>query len=659
MNFNIHFIIFISLKLISTICLANRELVDHLNSIKGIPKFEYTGTLIALQDGQVDLSVLVEHVETLLRQSDYNNDRFNVRLGFLVYENIKRLCASLPSDQQVDDCLTNSIDSNHNLLLRLHEMQANRILLPDDYYPVGKIPENVAMTAHEKLQSNCLSTCKDNDIGKMLSHGSTSQYRQTIRRLTELGPSCLRMATYSLGEQLEDYNQKMRRIRFPDTCEQEIGRQKNVCERLKRDHKQITQRISDLADMIVSQNSSGTTLSLSASCLENNSSISTIYRFFKDLKNEHDCSEYQRGEEREFYPDRYSGYRVKKETDGSYTVSMAMEFSYHYLWKAGESIRDRDTHALSSSHVFESTNYQNQTHNLFMQKITECINRANVKMLGPTGEQLNIVIKDGKKDMCTPKHHIQIYKYFDRAASATYPEDIDCIDMVHEVLHKAGLKDEYEEKWRGGYVDANTGRVIRTEDGPPSEYQEAFLPDYNCRVIQNNTIMSNHTMRWNHTFAPTRPDSLLDPSHFNAILYGNCSHREDVRIYRECSELAYMTAYQNSTSNNDCPPLKAECEKQDILGIGKRKLQEDYRSLESQLHFTNSMINRMGKALITLEQAAVQTGSVDSQRFGCSYPPRRLDISVCKENLRDLIRNSKQNRDELIQKRERLRILLR
>ena len=542
------------------------------------------------------------------------------------------------------------------------------------------------MIARGKLQSNCLNTCRDNDIGKVLSHGSISRYRQTVRKLTELGPSCLKMALYSLGQQLTNYNQdlmRMKRIGPPENCEQETGLQKNICERLKRDHEQITQRISDLADLVISQNSSGTTLSLNASCLENNSSISTIDRFFKNLKDEHDCSEYQPGEEREFYPTDFSGYKVKKEADGNYTVSIAMEFSSHYLRKAWESSRDMyRNNTLPSSHIFDSASYQNQVHNLHMQKITECIDRANVKMLGPNGEQLNIVITDGKKDTCTPKHYIQIHRYLDRANSANYPEDIDCPTMAHEVLHNAGLVDEYKERWDGQYVFINNGEVITAENinNEPSEVEpvpgpppaRVFLLDDNCRVTQDGSIMSNQVDRWNMTFpgpmgiggpigsklSDLIEDSLIDPTHFNAILYGNCEKREDVRIYRQCSTLAYMTSYQEGTSNSDCPSLKTECERQNILGKSREELQKEYNLLGLSLRTWNRIINKQERNLITLEQAAIQNGAVDAIKFGCSEF-NMIPILDCKRNLRNSMRYNKQYRDELIQQQERLRSIMR
>ena len=679
MKLNIYFIIiFISLNFLGTICSAQDDdddddidIHDHIRSIKGIPTPENRDDLFFLKAGQIDPSGFLEYAESLLRQSDYENRSFFSGLGFTIQEEIKKICNLLPYRKR-RYCLNNSYDTFLAPFILL-KMQNNRILLPDDYYPVGELPEDIARLAREKLRSNCLAICKDKSIGEVLTHGSISQYNQTVHKLTELGSPCLKMALYSLGKQYKKYNEK---IKPTGNCKQETGRQKNICERLKRNHEQITQRISDLVDIVTPQSSSETTLSLSASCLENNSSINIIDNFLKEVEDAHNCSEYQSGEERELYPRNRAkgGYKIKKEADGSYTVSMAIEFSYQYLQKLDHK-KDRDPLALPSSHIFDSASYQNQTHNVYMQKTTECLNWANDYMLGPNGEQLNIVITDGKEDTCTPKHHIQIHRYFNRPNSANYSEDIDCPTMVHEVLHNAGLVDEYKEKATGKYVDVDTGEVIEVKNGPPPEYQEAFLPNQNCRVTQYNTIMSNQYERWGNTIRDDNrsisnglvlsmplqlpQDSLIDPIHFNAILYGNCEKKEDVRIYRQCSKLAYMTSYQEGTSNSACPSLKTECEKQNILGKSREELQKEYNLLGLNLRTLNSFINKFGRNLITLEQAAVQTGSIDSQRFRCSYPPRRLDISVCKENLRGFIKLYKQDRDELIQKQKRLRILMR
>ena len=55
--------------------------------------------------------------------------------------------------------------------------------------------------------------------------------------------------------------------------------------------------------------------------------------------------------------------------------------------------------------------------------------------------------------------------------------------------------------------------------------------------------MAQHFERF-HSVSKGMNDSLLDPAHFNAILYGNCSKRDDVNTYRQCSSLSQTTGYE-------------------------------------------------------------------------------------------------------------------
>ena len=48
-------------------------------------------------------------------------------------------------------------------------------------------------------------------------------------------------------------------------------------------------------------------------------------------------------------------------------------------------------------------------------------------------------------------------------------------------------------------------------------------------------------------------------------MYGNCSLRNEVHLYRQCSHLAY----QNPNNNSSCLEQKTYCESQNILGRDK------------------------------------------------------------------------------------------
>ena len=143
-----------------------------------------------------------------------------------------------------------------------------------------------------------------------------------------------------------------------------------------------------------------------------------------------------------------------------------------------------------------------------------------------------------------------------RPQAQNYPSNInDCKTIIHEVLHLLGLADEYQGT---------------------NAYSFPFY-DYSlkCSMWQDNSIMNNSRDRWNNVFNSGIEDSLLDPTHFNVILYKGCSKRVDVRLYNECELLGQTTTHYS------CREKKLYCDNQNILGRDKsRELQRIDRMLQ-------------------------------------------------------------------------------
>lgn len=673
--------IFTVLVLDSRSAFGQRNLSMYLSAIKlepepppcrsaTCPGHPYSGGIITFENGQVDISAFVGRAEALLQQSDYQNVSFFDTLWVQTVSTFQFECYyhNLSKDQ-VEDCIEHVRRSSDAAEIRLRQAQAGRLLLPDNLSSVGGLSNRYVRRYRRLLESDCPSVCGDVRVSAMIGHGTPEQSEEALQKLSARGPDCLKKALYALGQQIQNANDS---IHYPDDCNGQTGRQRSVCQRLLNDKTQLTERLSNLTDLVLSQTSSEAVQSLNT-CLENEPAFSALGEFLDDLDDEMTCRPYQRGEERDVSVG-WSDYKVKREADGSYTASIAMRFS---------PAEDYDN---------EDVVPKDQVPTHYFQKAQDCLEEANPKMLGPNGEQLNIVIEQPQADSCLPTRHITIQARGERSRSASYAADINCSTTVHEVLHEIGdLSDEYEESLRGYFVNADTGQVIEVEDQFDENPGEGFVfhPAYNCRVLQTNSIMSNDNEKWNKVFPPqgmigsfglagispvntnVKPsdffeDSLLEPAHFNAILYGDCQDREDVRVYRACAELAYQTAYRNSTSytgrypiSEECPDVKSTCEQQDVLGSGLKDLQRDYRILNANLRGLNRSINQIGRNLVTLEQAAVQTGTVDNQRFNCANygpsPPRRVDISTCKTNLRELLEYFKGLREDLSQKQERVR----
>ena len=606
------------------------------------PGYPYSDGVITFQNGKVDISAFVERAETLLQQSDYQNNLFFENLQHAFKISVKDLChVETYSENQIQSCETEFERSLEQAEMQLRESQVDRILLPNTYDPVGHLSDQVVSKAHQKLALDCLTACSDTSISSLLSHGNQDQYQEAVRRLSEKGPDCLKNALAALGRQIQTTNESNL---LPNSCENERGQRRRVCNRWKHNEQIIIGRLSNLTDLILSQTSSQALQSLDT-CLENQTSFSALEEFLKDLDDEMLCRPYQKGEER--YISVWPGhYKLKREGDGSYTASLAISF-------APADDYDNDSHVP-----------KNQVNSYYKEKTRKCLNEASSKIQGPNGEQLNIVIEDVHQDSCLPEKQIFITAKNGYTDTSYYAADIICPTIAHEILHDLGLFDKYKESSRGYFVDVETGMVLETEDMKDYNIEDrknfVFQPKFNCRVTQEESFMAIHLTRWNRSFQVSgrREDhnaysfSLLDPAEFNAILYGNCTKREDVRILRECSRLAYTTSYLNRSSREDnCPPLKTECERQNVQGKSLAQIQAEERILSRRINSLNSHINNYSSKLMALEQMDRQT-RVHGPDFECSY--RNVDIHECKEFLEWGIKQNTRKKDGLIQRQERL-----
>ena len=399
------------------ICLASnssaKDLSLYLDTIKLVPDpppcekvscagHPYSGGIITFEDGQLDISAFVDRAKILLQQSDYQNQQFFGNL-FLFEMAITRECRismiGLP-DHQIQSCQDHAERALDEAEIQLRQLQADRFLLPDNYYGVGNIPNDRLRDIRQTLNSGCSTICSDQAVLSMLSHGTQEQYNETVRKLSEKGPSCLKKALATLGKQIQQANES---INFPNSCEGETGRQREICNTLKLEKDIIIERLSNLTDLVISESPSEAVQALDI-CLENKSPLFVL----EDLDEEMACSDYQPGEERDISIDPWTHYRIKRETDGSYTASIAMTFSP------------------ASDYDNEENVPRNQVDTHYRQLVTNCLRQANPKMLGPNGEQLNIVIKEPQPDSCLPQLNITIQSSNGRSNSGSYEADIGC-----------------------------------------------------------------------------------------------------------------------------------------------------------------------------------------------------------------------------------------
>ena len=256
--------------------------------------------------------------------------------------------------------------------------------------------------------------------------------------------------------------------------------------------------------------------------------------------------------------------------------------------------------------------YDHHVHTYYMQKAQECIKEANTKMLGPNGERLEIVLKDANEvsSSCEYQHNILIVPPLAiyGATYRRYPSDIDnCALITHEILHVFGLRDEKDDrKFNTRPIPYPHVTADRNElsDDQILLYKVSGISEGNSFTgvcveapWQYNSIMANIFDRWDNVFKLRRDQSLLDPAHFNAILYGdNCTDREDVHLYNQC---------YGSTGDEECSI--AECHRASVLG---RTQQRELEILEHELSTNQesfkreiNLINEKNKLPIIIEES--------------------------------------------------------
>lgn len=308
--------------------------------------------------------------------------------------------------------------------------------------------------------------------------------------------------------------------RLPLAHEIQNEKDAHVFRDLQNDYHILTERIAFLTRLM---DGYGVNVSNKTHLQPPSDLMASIKDFLRYQEDDLFCSDYYFGEERHlafFTVGKHNHYKVKRERDGSYTAIMALEFS--------------------ASEGYDGPVPRHLVHEYYLQTVRASLNHAQPKLLGPDGERLRVVIEDARTaDVCMPKYTVHIGRAGGGSSVLNYASDIDTPATVHEIFHQTG--------------------------GLPDEYALLY-PGMSCRVTQQSSLMADEAIRWNNVFNTAIYGSLLDPSHFNAILYGNCSEREDVQLFRQCSELSYQNVWNG---NNACLEIKKDCESKNVLGRSK------------------------------------------------------------------------------------------
>ena len=479
-------------------------------------------------DGSLDISELVQQMKNLPKNAPYEQYLKDlqkmgrdIEYGYIKVR-IKKLCQD--RDPCIEEATTSLLQTYETVSQEMKEM----ILFPRYYKSTG----NITFISTNTLNAVKCNYCSSESIKRDILRGTDETYSDVYRSISQKGADCIEAVLTELFSEMDN-------IRIPQKCLEEEYQNNQVCQTINTDIRIRESRIKSLTDL---WNNLSNTESDDACLPKMSDKIDSIKDFLGEIQESKMCSPLEIGEKRTMptFGSIGAPYTVQREQDGSYSVALTMTFM------AGRN--------------YDGEVSKTQVPGYYKEKVQECLQQASPKLLGPNGEKLNIIISS-PKNMCESlqRQSIKIMPSYHRSSMIAYASDIDCPTILHEVLHQFGLGDEYDEL-----------RLLKKEDplAVPEEgmfsrvLQEIeytiFGTDvgsvYDCRFISDNSIMGDHRERWEDTVEGEEQSSLLSPRHFNLIMYGRCSEKNQTFI--ECNKQAYW----HSSVDSSCLERKKECE---------------------------------------------------------------------------------------------------
>ena len=515
---------------------------------------------VKLKDNKVDLSSVTTSLNRATESLYDNLHEITETIQTTYEEIVDFLCIKAKSKAA---CMDDSAEKLNGIYHDIQARMSKEILYP--YWYEEK--DQDFSEALNLLNAGCATDCGDYTIAASITRSSDSKYHQLYDQIKNKDKKCQIDILQRMVDALHFY-------RFPRECMEEENKNQPVCKDMFKHVKAAKNRFLELVRLTYGEDAL-TKTEAQAICVECASAESAIMTLrnnpildaIKIAQRSFQCRNLKLNEEKRVYSGTglSTSYNVKREMDGSYSIPLILKFS------PGEDYNG----VVSRSKVPK----------YYMRKVQACMAHVNQKMLGPNGEQLKINImpdsaKHSKKN-CNRQEviNIKIGSSSVRSNMINYASDINCPTITHEVLHLLGLLDEYKEAKAGFYVNSKTGeqesRVLsdkkeNTQLMKDKDYK--FKKAFDCRVTQINSIMSNKYIRWDNVYQGNR-ESLLDPGHFNSILYGDCAINQH---FNECSQLSY----QYSNLDPTCMKKKQQCESKNIL---KRDKQKELARIQKQM----------------------------------------------------------------------------
>lgn len=470
-------------------------------------------------------------------------------------------------------------DEKAQNLLQIIKAENEDILTDINYQRIGGLRFNTDRVT-QALEDKC-SHCSNKNLGSFIRYSSNEQYSNFYNQIQQKHTRCSRNLIKSIGENLIAE-------RIPKQCTQKKYQNNKDCKTIFADFEIVEKRITDILTLMSERTAISQTEAdaFCVLCKDDNLSFRGFFnmRAFNRIiekSGEHlQCDSLEIGDRREVHTDTNIGssYHLIRDNDGVYSIPLYISFS--------------------ASRDYDGPVPRDQVNSYYLNKAQECINQANEKFTGPKGKKLKIAIQPSPETECRRRfssiHNILIGSANLRSHSKQYTSDISCATITHEVLHLLGLCDEYRERTVGYYIDPNTGEVFSGKD-----YKEDAIAKlaYDCRVVHNYSIMSNHKTIWHDKIIQKEEGSLLTPGQFQAILYGNCKQNQ---FFNECSQLAYKNSV---THGKACLKKRRQCAEQNGLGQSK---EIRIKELETELAVENRQLINTRKRLEYYQQAITE-----------------------------------------------------
>ncbi len=551
------------------------ELPPESFSFQGVKEL-HSPVKIKLKDNKVDLSSVTTSLNHATESMYDNLHEITETIQTTYEEIVDFLCIKAKNKAACRD------DSAEKLKGIYHDIQAR--MSKEILYPYWYEEKDQDFTeAINLLNADCAVDCANGAIAKSIARSSDSRYHQLYDQIKNKDKKCQIDILQEVADSFNFYG-------FPGECMEEKNKNHLVCKDMFKHVKAAKNRFLELVELTYGEDALTKTqaraICIECASISNGSSNNLLLDAIKVAEHTLQCRNLKPNEEKAVFSganlSRSISYTVKKEVDGSYSVPLVLNFS--------------------PSEDYDWFIPQSEVPEYYMKKAQACMKKANQKMLGPSGEKLkiNIIPASVKQN----KHICDRQKIIDIAIGSSdmrhnslhYGADIDCPAITHEILHLLGLIDEYKEASRGFYIDSKTGKKTRPLKDKMeikelvNDKNHIFKNSYDCRVNHSNSIMSDVYERWKNVHDRKANESLLDPGHFNSILYGDCAINYH---FNECSQLAYVSTDINAM----CMKKKQQCERRNILGRDKQKEIERIRARISGVDAIVSELKQIMKRL--------------------------------------------------------------